>query len=149
MNTFANYLAAFRFRFSTAGMISTIAVVLCVGTGMFAPAARAATGDTDDQAMVDCMLPGRIMRLNNNAMIMGARHPIRTTREDCHVRGGEFHDADRNVDAERAAEAARISEADRVAEANRIAWANRAARAHHIAKTHRTPRKTVKSTSTK
>ena len=148
MNPFAHYSAAFRFRFSTTLMTATIAMALWFGAGMLAPAVHAATGDADDQAMVDCMLPGRIQHLNNNVTIMGARHPIRTTRDDCHVRGGEFHAADRTAETERAAQSDRIAEANRLAEANRVAKPHRVARAHRTAKPHRTA-KTVKSTPTK
>jgi hypothetical protein len=41
------------------------------------------------------MLPGQIKRLDNKTMIMGARHPIRTTRADCRMRGGEYRPLER------------------------------------------------------
>ena len=144
----ARYSAAFRFQLSTTVMTATIAMALWFGAGMFVPSAHAATGDADDQAMVDCMLPGRIQRLNNNVTIMGARHPIRTTPADCHVRGGEYHAVDRSAEIARAAEADRIAEADRMAKASRIAKPHRATRAHRIAKPHRTA-KTIQSMPTK
>ena len=125
MNMRAGYPASVRVGFSTVLIAATIAMALGFGMAMYAPSAHAATpGDTDDQSMVDCMLPGQIQRLNNNVMIMGARHPIRTTRADCHVRGGEYHDADRTADADHPATV------------------------HHPAKAHRKVHHTVKPTST-
>jgi hypothetical protein len=128
MNVHTGNPALLGFRLATA---ATIALALGFGAAMVTPLASAAPGDADDQAMVDCMLPGQIQRLNNNVMIMGARHPIRTTRADCHVRGGEFHDADRAADA--------------------AVDADHPATVHHVAKTHRKARhtaKTVKPAST-
>lgn len=128
MKTRASYLATFRFG------VATVAMVLWAGSAGILPSAEAATEQTaDDQGMVDCMLPGQIQRLSNNVMIMGARHPIRTTRTDCHVRGGEYHDADH---------AAVLGHAD----------VDRPDTVHHASKTHRKAHhaaKPVNSTSTK
>jgi hypothetical protein len=90
MNLHTGNPVTFGFRFATA---VAIAITLWFGAGIYAPTAHAAASD-GDQAMVDCMLPGQIQRLSNNVTIMGARHPIRTSRADCHVRGGEYYDAD-------------------------------------------------------
>lgn len=105
--------------------IATIAMTLCAGSGLFPLSIQAATMPADDQSMVDCMLPGQIQRLNHNVMIMGARHPIRTTRDDCHVRGGE----PRAVESAAGADGAGMT--DRTAEAD-------PARTEHAVKTHRT-----------
>jgi hypothetical protein len=107
--------------------VAMIAMALWFGAGIYAPGAHAAASDTDDQATVDCMLPGQIQRLNNNVMIMGARHPIRTTRADCHVRGGEYHDADRTADI------AHVADADSTVAMHHTAKAHR--KTHHTAKT--------------
>ncbi len=134
MNTRTGYSTSFRFS------IAMIALALWFAAGTFAPVVRAATapvGDAEDQGLVDCMLPGQIKRLNNQTMIMGARHPIRTTRADCHVRGGEFHEPDRVADADRTADAERIAEADRAAAAEHATKAHRTPKYHHKARTHR------------
>lgn len=94
------------FRTNTTIRIVTIAIALWVGAAACdLPTAHAATTrmdaqersmrKADGQGMVDCMLPGQIRRLDNQATIMGARHPIRTTRADCHARGGEYRTSDR------------------------------------------------------
>ena len=144
MNTRTGYWTSFRFG------IAMLALALWFAVGAFAPVVRAATteaGDAEDQGLVDCMLPGQIKRLNNQTMIMGARRPIRTTRADCHVRGGEFHEPDRVAEADRTADAERIAEADRAAAAEHAAKAHRTARYHHKAKTHRKARPHPTSTT--
>ena len=127
--------------------IATIAMALCAGLSLVAWPAQAATTSADDQSMVDCMLPGRIQRLNNNLTIMGARHPIRTTREDCHVRGGEFHATERTADAGGMAVGDRTAEAD-MPKTDRPVKTYRTVRHHHKAKGHRTVT-TAKSMPTK
>lgn len=123
--------------------IATIAMALWVGSGLFPTSVQAATTPADDQSMVDCMLPGRIQHLNNNLTIMGARHPIRTTREDCHVRGGEFHATERPADAGVAM--SDHTEAD-------TAKIDRPVKTHHPVRHHHKSKRTAataKSTSTK
>ncbi|MBX3329870.1 MAG: hypothetical protein KF722_05685 [Nitrospira sp.] len=39
--------------------------------------------------MVDCLLPGQVRRLGTQMTYVTERHPIRTTKEDCTIRGGE------------------------------------------------------------
>jgi hypothetical protein len=51
--------------------------------------------DVDKLMIVDCMLPGKIMRLGAGARYMSARRPIKTTGADCEIRGGEYIAYDR------------------------------------------------------
>ena len=44
--------------------------------------------DADKLMIVDCMLPGKIMKLGAGARYMSARRPIKTTGADCEIRGG-------------------------------------------------------------
>jgi uncharacterized caspase-like protein len=45
--------------------------------------------------VVDCLLPGQIRRLGQQVTYVTARRPIRTTTEDCVIRGGEYVAQDR------------------------------------------------------
>jgi hypothetical protein len=51
--------------------------------------------DADKLMIVDCMLPGKVMRLGSGARYMSARRPIKTTGADCEIRGGEYVAYDR------------------------------------------------------
>ena len=44
--------------------------------------------------IVDCLLPGQLRRLGNTTY-MTPRRPIRTTAQDCAIRGGEYTQWDR------------------------------------------------------
>ncbi|HET6372897.1 MAG TPA: caspase family protein, partial [Candidatus Polarisedimenticolia bacterium] len=43
----------------------------------------------DDLAIVDCMLPGEVRKMGSKFTYMTAPRPIRTTSEQCGIRGGE------------------------------------------------------------
>jgi len=45
--------------------------------------------------VVDCLLPGQIRQLGSQVTYVTARRPIRTTAEDCAIRGGEYVAVDR------------------------------------------------------
>ena len=45
--------------------------------------------------VVDCLLPGQIRQLGTSVTYVTARRPIRTTAEDCAIRGGEYVALDR------------------------------------------------------
>ena len=45
--------------------------------------------------VVDCLLPGQIRQLGTQVTYVTARRPIRTTAEDCAIRGGEYVALDR------------------------------------------------------
>ena len=76
--------------------VFAFSVALALGSGLPAPALHAATvRNAEDLLIVDCLLPGQIRRLGNQAMFMSARRPIRTTQADCQIRGGEYVSYDR------------------------------------------------------
>jgi TPR repeat protein len=54
-----------------------------------------APGSTDAYDVVDCLLPGQIRQLGTMTTYVTERRPVRTTKEDCAIRGGEFVAADR------------------------------------------------------
>ena len=51
----------------------------------------------DSFDVVDCLLPGQIRQLGTQVTYVTARRPIRTTAEDCAIRGGEYLALDRAV----------------------------------------------------
>jgi hypothetical protein len=72
------------------------AIGLVVGSGASVPVASAQTvRNAEDLLVVDCLLPGQIRRLGAQATFMSARRPIRTTQDDCQIRGGEYTASDR------------------------------------------------------
>ncbi len=56
--------------------------------------ARAAS-DPDHLLVVDCLLPGQIRKLGQQATYLTPRRPIKTTAQDCEIRGGEYVAYDR------------------------------------------------------
>lgn len=54
-----------------------------------------APGNTDAYEIVDCLLPGQIRQLGAQVTYITERRPVRTTKEDCAIRGGEYVAADR------------------------------------------------------
>jgi len=78
--------------------ISLATATLAVFSALSAPAISAKddpANDVDKLMVVDCMLPGKIMRLGTGARYMSARRPIKTTGADCEIRGGEYVAYDR------------------------------------------------------
>ena len=59
------------------------------------PAVDEGSRDADKLLIIDCMLPGKIMRLGSGTRYMSARRPIKTTGADCEIRGGEYVAYDR------------------------------------------------------
>jgi hypothetical protein len=49
----------------------------------------------DAYEVVDCLLPGQIRQLGTVATYVTERRPVRTTKEDCVIRGGEYVSLDR------------------------------------------------------
>ena len=45
--------------------------------------------------VVDCLLPGQIRQLGSQVTYVTERRPVRTTAEDCAIRGGEYVALDR------------------------------------------------------
>lgn len=56
---------------------------------------RATVEPGNEFLVVDCLLPGQIRRLGQQVTYVTARRPLRTTTEDCVIRGGEYIAADR------------------------------------------------------
>lgn len=54
-----------------------------------------APGGPDAYAVVDCLLPGQIRQLGTQVTYVTERRPVRTTKEDCAIRGGEYVATDR------------------------------------------------------
>ncbi len=54
-----------------------------------------APGGTDAYDIVECLLPGQIRQLGTQVTYVTERRPVRTTKEDCSIRGGEYVAADR------------------------------------------------------
>ncbi len=54
-----------------------------------------APGNPDAYQVVDCLLPGQIRQLGTMTTYVTERRPVRTTKEDCVIRGGEYVAEDR------------------------------------------------------
>lgn len=52
-------------------------------------------GGADRLEVVDCLLPGQIRQLGTQVTYLTERRPVRTTAEDCAIRGGEYTAGDR------------------------------------------------------
>ncbi len=50
----------------------------------------------DDLFVVDCLLPGQIRKLGRSMIYLSPRRPIKTTAQDCEIRGGEYVAYDRS-----------------------------------------------------
>lgn len=74
--------------------ISSIALIAAFSAPMYA-ATDDPSRDADKLMVVDCMLPGKVMKLGGGARYMSARRPIKTTGADCEIRGGEYVAYDR------------------------------------------------------
>ena len=61
-----------------------------------APAASssAAPGSADALVVVDCLLPGQVRKLGTMTFLT-ARHPLKTSPQDCEMRGGAYVAYDR------------------------------------------------------
>ena len=72
---------------------SVIAVTLiAVAVTHLQPVAEeqtAAEAEAEKFYIVDCLLPGQVRRLGNTTY-MTPRRPVRTTAQDCAIRGGEY-----------------------------------------------------------
>ncbi len=70
-------------------------VILSAFSAPLKPSTDDPSKDVDKLMIVDCMLPGKIMRLGGGTRYMTARRPIKTTGADCEIRGGEYIAYDR------------------------------------------------------
>lgn len=61
------------------------------GTGSGSSVAGSSPGQgIDDYVLVDCKLPGQIRQLGTKMTYLAPRRPVKTTKNDCAIRGGEF-----------------------------------------------------------
>jgi Caspase domain/Sel1 repeat len=57
--------------------------------------AVAAVAEADKLFVVDCLLPGQVRKLGRQMTILVARRAVKTSGEDCEIRGGEYVAYDR------------------------------------------------------
>lgn len=67
-----------------------ILTVCCIGT---AHSARKLTAE--DAQIVDCLLPGKVKKLGMQRSYLSKKRPIKTSTNDCEIRGGEYTAYDR------------------------------------------------------
>jgi hypothetical protein len=49
----------------------------------------------DELLPVDCLLPGQVRKLGRSMIYLSPRRPIKTSAQDCEIRGGEYVAYDR------------------------------------------------------
>lgn len=86
------------------GILLLLGATLSAGCATDAPPVDSATavlnavngpGGADQLEVVDCLLPGQIRQLGTQVTYVTERRPVRATKEDCAIRGGEFAAGDR------------------------------------------------------
>jgi len=75
-------------------MVAALAVGIATTLRPFAEQQSAADAEAAKFYIVDCLLPGQVRRVGNTTY-MTPRRPIRTTAQDCAIRGGEYTEWDR------------------------------------------------------
>lgn len=53
-------------------------------------------GEADALLVVDCLLPGRVKKLGRQLTYLTPRRPVKTSAQDCEIRGGEYVAYDRS-----------------------------------------------------
>lgn len=91
----ASMTAASRTRLFGSGLLAALVVLAAAATPVLGPAHAATVATPEDLLVVDCLLPGQMRRLGQQASFLSARRPIRTTQSDCAIRGGEYVAYDR------------------------------------------------------
>jgi hypothetical protein len=87
-----------RVTFRVAWILIAGSVVACTTADRGSGSPSIVTKDprsADPFEVVDCLLPGQIRQLGARATYVTERRPIRTTAEDCAIRGGEYVALDR------------------------------------------------------
>ena len=77
-----------------AALVAALAVGIATTLRPFAEQQSAADAEAAKFYIVDCLLPGQVRRVGNTTY-MTPRRPIRTTAQDCAIRGGEYTEWDR------------------------------------------------------
>ena len=54
------------------------------------PSSSAVPGRAETLLVVDCLLPGQVRKLGRQMTFLTARRPIKTSAQDCEIRGGEY-----------------------------------------------------------
>ncbi|HEY7776581.1 MAG TPA: tetratricopeptide repeat protein, partial [Kineobactrum sp.] len=72
--------------------LATALLTACAGSGGSIEIPADAT--VADLSIVDCLLPGQVRQLGNSTYLT-PRRPVRTTAQDCRIRGGEYVAFDR------------------------------------------------------
>jgi hypothetical protein len=54
-----------------------------------------APGGPESYEIINCLLPGQVRQLGTHMTYVTERRPVRTTKEDCAIRGGEHAPGDR------------------------------------------------------
>jgi len=75
-------------------LVATLSVGIATTLRPFAEQQSAADAEAAKFYIVDCLLPGQVRRVGNTTY-MTPRRPIRTTAQDCAIRGGEYTEWDR------------------------------------------------------
>lgn len=82
-------------RFAQRALVALPVAAVAFVAALPAPTEAARPRVAEDLYIVDCLLPGQVRRLGQQASFMSARRPVRTTQADCEIRGGEFVAYDR------------------------------------------------------
>ena len=80
---------------SLVGFAAALLVISGCVTQPVVPGGAPSGSRGDDLLIVDCLLPGQIRKLGSQMTYLSARRPIRTTAQDCEIRGGEYTAYDR------------------------------------------------------
>lgn len=81
-------------------MLLGLAPLACAG-GAQAPEAGLTsldvprTGNPNELLIVDCLLPAKVKKLGSQMTYLAPRRPVKTSAEDCEIRGGEYVAYDR------------------------------------------------------
>ena len=68
----------------------------CSTGGIQLGAGATAPVNPDKLLIVDCLLPGQLRKLGTTATYVAARQAIKTSAQDCEIRGGEYTEYDRS-----------------------------------------------------
>jgi len=78
-------------------IIVTLIVAACQSQPLTTSATNSAhsAAEANKLLIIDCLLPGQVRKLGNAMTYMTPRRPIKTSAEDCEIRGGEYVAFDR------------------------------------------------------
>lgn len=70
-------------------------IIACSTQNTFNTGKRSETSQADKLFIIDCLLPGQIRKLGQNATYLSPRRPAKITASECEIRGGEYVSYDR------------------------------------------------------